>query len=411
MTRSLLMLVVALTIASMGPLIVEAAPYGATYTPAAIPPLTVGQTTTVSVPVSNTGTLTWSSTGPTPFYLAYHWYATGAVPAGTVPSTPPPNYGAVVFNGLRTKFPGPVPPGGTVTLAAQVQAPSKPGTYVLKWDLVRENVAWFSWQGVLTKDQTVTVRSVARAAAPTGTIALMCKLFDCTPKIKGVVPLFSRIEPGGPVLVTGENLGNRPGKLRLVGIGPQGPLGGFPGGVLELEVNDWGDTFAYGTIPEVTGVFDQPVSVQAVTWGGLMANAPSRSWFTARQDYRALPGLGIARFSCAPGKYVNDYAYCVGYNDLTGFYGYHRTDHKILNPGDNGTDVLETRTLKNWWVFDYMDLTETQKDDGRVDWVDGFKSGSKQVTVNVRWSTGRQGSIYYLIRLHIKGPAGLPFVD
>ena len=413
MSRTSVMLVLVVTLALVGfaPLTARAAPYDATYTPAATPTLVAGQAITVQVAIKNTGTLTWTPTGPNPFRLGYHWYAVGAVPAGSVPTTPAPTYGAVVFNGLRTNLPQAIPPGITVPLTAQLQAPPTKGTYVLKWDLVHENVTWFSWKGVPTKEQTVTVGSWARAAAPVGTIALACKIFDCTPKITGVVPLFSRIAPGGPVVVTGENFGKRPGKLRLVGIGPQGPIGGFPGGALELEVNDWGDTFAYGTIPEVTGVFDQAVRVQAVTWGGLVADAPSRSWFTARLDYRALPGAGIARFWCAPGKYIDDYAYCVVYNELTYFSGYHRTDHKILNPGDNGTDVLETRALKNWWVFDYMDLTETEKYDGRVDYVDGFKSGSKQVTVNIRWSTGRQGNIYYLIKLFIKGPAGLPFVD
>lgn len=248
-------------------------------------------------------------------------------------------------------------------------------------------------------------------SAPIGTVALGCKLFDCTLKVVGVVPLISRIEPGGPVVVTGINFSNNPGKIRLVGAIPAGWLGAFPGRVLELEINDWGDTFAYGTIPEVTGVFDQEVTVRVVTSDGLAANAPSKSKFKARQEYLALPGAGLRVWSCAPGRYVNDYAYCVGYQDSTYFFGYHRTDHKILNPGDNGIDVLETRILKNGWVFDSMDLIETEKVDGRVDWVDGFRSGSDRATVNIRWSTGRQGTIYYLTRLFIKGPAGIPFID
>jgi hypothetical protein len=128
-------------------------------------------------------------------------------------------------------------------------------------------------------------------------------------------------------------------------------------------------------------------------------------------------GFRAARWSenvfLRPGNMrVNDYAYrCAAYQDSTHFFGYHRTDHKLLNTGDNGIDILEAKTLKNGWIFDFMDLVETQKDDGRVDWVDGFKSGSDRTTTNVRWSTGRQGSIYYLLRLFIKGPAGMPFGD
>jgi len=38
-----------------------------------------------------------------------------------------------------------VPPGDDVTLAASVVAPHQPGTYVLKWDMLMEDVFWFSW--------------------------------------------------------------------------------------------------------------------------------------------------------------------------------------------------------------------------------------------------------------------------
>jgi hypothetical protein len=42
-------------------------------------------------------------------------------------------------------------------LSAQVRAPASAGTYCLTWDLVREGVTWFSWQGVPTSNVTVTV--------------------------------------------------------------------------------------------------------------------------------------------------------------------------------------------------------------------------------------------------------------
>lgn len=111
------------------------------------------------VQVTNTGTLPWTPAGPTPFRLSYHWYRVGAVSPGTVPTTAAPNYGAVVFNGRRTFLPGPVGPNQTTTLpSATLQAPSNPGTYILKWDMVHENKAWFSWKGVPTGEQTVVVK-------------------------------------------------------------------------------------------------------------------------------------------------------------------------------------------------------------------------------------------------------------
>ena len=92
-TALTLMLVVALVLAGLPSRTATAAPYDAVYTPAPTPTLTACQTMTVSVAIKNTGTLTWTPTGPNPVRLSYHWYATGAVPSGTVPNTPAPNYG------------------------------------------------------------------------------------------------------------------------------------------------------------------------------------------------------------------------------------------------------------------------------------------------------------------------------
>lgn len=133
--------------------------YGATYAPAALSTLNRGQQpVTIAVTITNRGSLTWSPAGPNPFHLSYHWYAVGLVPPGIVPSSPPPNFGAVVFDGLRTNLLGPIAPGQSGTPVASVQAPPNAGTYVLKWDLIQEGVTWFSSKGVLTGDQTVVVK-------------------------------------------------------------------------------------------------------------------------------------------------------------------------------------------------------------------------------------------------------------
>lgn len=121
------------------------APYGATYRPNAIANLTRNQTVAVSVQVTNTGGLTWTPSGANPFRLSYHWYQ------GTK---------EVVRNGLRTNLPGVIaftqstnPP-----LSASVRAPSTPGTYILRWDMVQEGVTYFRDKGVPTGDQTVIVK-------------------------------------------------------------------------------------------------------------------------------------------------------------------------------------------------------------------------------------------------------------
>lgn len=117
------------------------APYGATYVPSAVT-ITAGETTTSRVRVTNTGTLTWQATSK--FRLSYHWYQDNA---------------HIVFDGVRTFLPpGEIAPGQSVLIEATVKAPPAPGTYTLKWDMVHEDITWFSWKGVPTGDQVVSVK-------------------------------------------------------------------------------------------------------------------------------------------------------------------------------------------------------------------------------------------------------------
>gem|GEM_PF-1147622 len=120
---------------------VTVSPYGATYSPGALSNLTPNQVTTVPVTVTNTGSLTWGANSA--FRLAYHWYQGSTL---------------ITFDGHRTFLPQSVGPGQSLALTAILQAPVTPGTYTLKWDMLQEGVTWFSWQGVATGDQTVTIQ-------------------------------------------------------------------------------------------------------------------------------------------------------------------------------------------------------------------------------------------------------------
>ncbi|MDA8145985.1 MAG: hypothetical protein M0Z27_07990 [Thermaerobacter sp.] len=118
--------------------------YGASWGENATPAtMQAGQTYTVYVSVTNTGTQTWVPGGNNPFHLSYHWVNS----AGQT----------VTWDGLRTSLPGNIPPGDTAFLGAQVQAPSAPGTYSLEWDMVEESVTWFSQEGVPEETFTVQV--------------------------------------------------------------------------------------------------------------------------------------------------------------------------------------------------------------------------------------------------------------
>jgi O-Antigen ligase len=93
--------------------------------------LTTGDPERVPVRATNEGRLTWDSSANPPVYLSYHWL----LPDGSR---------VVAFDGVRTSFPAPVPPGATVSVQAQVRAPRQPGRYRLEWDLVEEDRLWFS---------------------------------------------------------------------------------------------------------------------------------------------------------------------------------------------------------------------------------------------------------------------------
>ena len=138
--------------------------YGATYDASSVPARgTIGAPLVAPVRLTNTSSFAWSATGPNPVNLAYHW---ADVANGTV-----------IWDGQRSPLPADVPIGGTATVNATIPTPKVPGTYVLRLDLVREGIAWFSSNGVTTANLSVAVTSglaasYAPAASAQSTLAL-----------------------------------------------------------------------------------------------------------------------------------------------------------------------------------------------------------------------------------------------
>ena len=101
--------------------------------------------------IENRGAMTWPHEGSAPVALAYHWFDadTGEV---------------IVRDGERTPLPSDVPPGGALTLRGTVWAPTRPGRYVLAWDVVQENVVWFSGRGPGLWTESVLVGGTSPAA-------------------------------------------------------------------------------------------------------------------------------------------------------------------------------------------------------------------------------------------------------
>jgi hypothetical protein len=96
---------------------------------------------TVPVTITNAGSMTWQ---PGAFNASYHMY----VQSGAV----------YVWDGVRTALPAAVASGQAVTLNVIVKMPAGPGTYLLRFDVVQEGVAWFSGQGVPMGSATLQVQ-------------------------------------------------------------------------------------------------------------------------------------------------------------------------------------------------------------------------------------------------------------
>jgi len=126
--------------------------YGADYFNDETPKrMAAGQSMQVPVTIINTGTDTWSKGGSNPFRLSYHWYDQSGA--------------NVVWDGLRTDLTKDVAPGDQVTLDAKVTAPTGPGSYTLKWDMLKEGAYWFSWKNIATGDYTVNVNAISNSTS------------------------------------------------------------------------------------------------------------------------------------------------------------------------------------------------------------------------------------------------------
>ncbi|MBC7252247.1 MAG: DUF2079 domain-containing protein, partial [Anaerolineae bacterium] len=100
----------------------------------------------VQVTIQNTGSQCWWSRDWHPVRLTYRWFhADGQTQVLEVTS-------------LRTDMPHIVKPGTTITLRPFLLTPPQPGTYILEWDMVREEAAWFSDQGAATLRLVVEIK-------------------------------------------------------------------------------------------------------------------------------------------------------------------------------------------------------------------------------------------------------------
>jgi SAM-dependent methyltransferase len=122
-----------------------------------------GDSITVEATVENTGDRAWPAGSPADRFqirLGNHWRDEAG--------------GAVVFDDVRVNLPGDVPAGGRVAIPITVQAPAKPGRYVLELDMVQECVAWFADKG--SKPAAVSVHVGPAAGGADGNGPLVPKM-------------------------------------------------------------------------------------------------------------------------------------------------------------------------------------------------------------------------------------------
>lgn len=155
--------------------------------------LTIATGSRISVPIAltNTGGNTWDPDASQPFRLSYHWLL-------------PDADRVVSWEGLRTPFPAPVPPGETVELQALVEAPREPGRYRLLWDVEQEHRLWFSTE----PGSTLAFSRATITGAPTGRMGSL-----------SLMPLPRRaVRPGRMVLwgAAAKMIADRP----VFGVGP-----------------------------------------------------------------------------------------------------------------------------------------------------------------------------------------------
>jgi hypothetical protein len=104
-----------------------------------------GEVFTTTVSVTNSGVRTWSAGGVRPVNISYHWIQPGS-------------RRVLILDGARTALPRDLAPGESAAVSAFVKVPPLTGTLVLQWDLVQEDVAWFSERGSVAAD--VIVRAI-----------------------------------------------------------------------------------------------------------------------------------------------------------------------------------------------------------------------------------------------------------
>jgi len=236
------------------------------------------------------------------------------------------------------------------------------------------------------------------------------------PVITSIFP-FSKITPGGGVILQGQNFGSLPGQILIKF---QNQLIGTP-----LENIQWGNTFAAGTIPQgITGVTDQEVTLTVFAQCGAASNDLAVH-FTATRDMAAIP---LPRITCSTSVGAGNSDQCQNWGQdnwplecgsgpsfglqkgPTGFYGYHASGWGFS--GETGNDQFwPLPVLQNGWVLSSVSGLSWDRVGGgsNAQETSSPPPGTSAPDLAVGWKADNCGVIFYWGDMYITGPAGVAF--
>ncbi len=227
------------------------------------------------------------------------------------------------------------------------------------------------------------------------------------PHLEALFP-FSVIEPGGDVIVLGQQFGKTQGELHMFLKTDQKDV--------KLQIKEWSDGHVGGTIPVFTiGVLDQKAEFYVKSSNGLESNHHGDAGFTAKRGIEILPRSDVSVVQCG---FDANCDRCLTTTDPEEIGCYGGTSRKtgtisalhardFLTVGNaEGTDTYKPKaSLKNGWELHNTILEWGNQPAG------GEKSASVSFTssqIKVDWWVSPHDTLWYDVYVMIKGPMGTP---
>lgn len=215
---------------------------------------------------------------------------------------------------------------------------------------------------------------------------------EVRPEIRSIEP--GSIEPKAYVVLAGDGFGAKPGQVLLKGL---------PGGTraLEVDASGWKPNAVAATVPDVSGVKEQSVTIEVVRKDGKTSEKTVR--FVPAKETRLVDTV----VHCA---HESTYEDC----ETDGmFYGAH-TEDTLWETDGTGCDAWSVRPLKNGWVIQSFDVTEMSNGGGRVGGMQKpYPMPATSHAWNACWTVPGTGgysgnTAAYLGFIEIVGPKGVP---